>query len=198
LMCYEHHQITNDVAAYSVERMRQIKTFHEAKFTDVARAIRAKIVDHTELSDVASPRSLARMNDVLGWGLSPEKLAECIAELEVFSKRVKHLPIPTREVLVAFIKRARNIQGSEQGVLLDEVRLALDLSVHDIRPHIRILDDQGFIDEGDRHDFGGEEGALLRDLKSGWPITADLKAFCDKTEVPLRDILVDLRFDVLD
>ena len=32
LMCHDHHVITNDVAEYSVERMRQLKADHESRF----------------------------------------------------------------------------------------------------------------------------------------------------------------------
>lgn len=40
LMCYDHHTITNDVTKYKVEVLRNMKTDHEAKFTDVAKAMR--------------------------------------------------------------------------------------------------------------------------------------------------------------
>lgn len=39
LMCYEHHTITNDVLKYPVDVLRKMKADHEAKFTDVAKAM---------------------------------------------------------------------------------------------------------------------------------------------------------------
>lgn len=39
LMCYPHHQVTNDVEAYPVARLQAMKAEHEAKFTDVAMAM---------------------------------------------------------------------------------------------------------------------------------------------------------------
>jgi hypothetical protein len=39
LMCYPHHQVTNDVDAYPVPRLQAMKADHEAKFADVARAM---------------------------------------------------------------------------------------------------------------------------------------------------------------
>lgn len=39
LMCYDHHTITNDVTKYTAEVLRKMKADHEAKFTDVAKAI---------------------------------------------------------------------------------------------------------------------------------------------------------------
>src|SRR6185295_13567871 len=47
LMCYPHHQKTNDVAAYPVNALTEMKTKHEAKFTDVVKLIRESVSDHT-------------------------------------------------------------------------------------------------------------------------------------------------------
>ena len=38
LMCYEHHQITNDVQRYTTDVLRQMKATHELRFTSPDRA----------------------------------------------------------------------------------------------------------------------------------------------------------------
>jgi hypothetical protein len=68
LMCHEHHSITNDVRKYTVEKLRQIKADHEAKFSRPDRAILEQLKDWTMLEQPTKVENLNRLDAVLGWG----------------------------------------------------------------------------------------------------------------------------------
>ena len=81
LLCYEHHVATNNVQAYPVERLREMKALHEAKFSDVAEKMRVSIQDHTKKDKVRSPQTLHRFMTVVGWS---QYEGEDLASLLIF------------------------------------------------------------------------------------------------------------------
>ena len=200
LMCYQHHIKTNNVEQFSVERMREIKRQHESKFGDIAKAILKSVSDHTESTECSYPTTLRRINEKLQWRLQKNELDETLTELTEFANRVRRLPIPTRELLVIIIRRAERQGGlsTEFGVSADEIELVCDLDRKDLASHIGILDNHGFITEGDPYDYGQGGGIVLCDLTSGWPIAEDLKKYSELTGVTLTELLVELQFSLLD
>jgi len=53
LMCYEHHTVTNDVQKFKVEVLHKMKAYHEAKFTDIAKAIGESTADGTPVVELS-------------------------------------------------------------------------------------------------------------------------------------------------
>jgi hypothetical protein len=197
LMCHAHHKITDDDAVYTVEKLQQMKTKHEAKFTNVVANIRDSIVDRTTLQGVAPASSLNKMNAVLGWELSPEDAAESAKELAALASRIQKLPRNTRELLTIIVDRGFPDEWhlDDWKALHDDIVEATELGNRNVVKHVEILQRHG-IAEGVFSD--NQSFIELRGLESGWGIWKDLKTFTDKTGASLREILVDLRFDLLD
>lgn len=200
LLCYEHHIKTNDVTVYTVEKMQTMKRNHEAKFGDIARTIRNSVSDHTEVTGCTYPHTLKRFIEILSWNMGREEVKDTLEEIVEFADRVRALPIPTREFLSVVINRAKRVNGShsEIGVSVGEIQLSCDLDNTALNKHIQVLDSHGFIMEGDPWDFLGGPGIVLRQTSNGWVIAEDLQIFCNSTDITLRDILVDLKFELLD
>ncbi len=200
LMCYEHHQVTNDETQYTVAILKDMKEVHEVKYGDIASKMRNSITDHTEASEIFLPENLKKVNRLLDWGLSDEELIDCVNECIEYAQIIKNIPIPTRELLVIVLKRSEHVGGctSDYGVSISEIKHACDLDYQTVNEHLNILDRHGVIMEGDPYDFNGQAGVAFRTMSSGWPIAQDLKEFSDKASVTLTELLVDLRFNILD
>lgn len=200
LMCYEHHQVTNDIKKYTVSVLKGMKASHENKYGDIASKMRNSIADHTETSEIYFPKRLDCINEILKWSLNREELDECLAECIDCAKVIKNIPIPTRELLVIILKRSEHVGGvtSDFGIAISEIKHACGMDIKTLHEHLSILDKHEIIMEGDPYDFNGQSAVAFRTLPSGWPIYEDLKGFASKTQVTLTELLVDLRFDLLD
>ena len=66
LMCYEHHQDTNDVVKYSVARMVEIKKKHETKVSDFIEKTLFDVSDQTKLNEPQKTLDCSRLNNLLG------------------------------------------------------------------------------------------------------------------------------------
>lgn len=200
LMCYEHHQVTNDIKKYTVSVLKGMKARHEKKYGDIASKMRSSIADHTEASEIYLPERLDCIHDVLNWSLNREELDESLAECIDCAQVIRNIPIPTRELLVIILKRSEHVGGitSDFGVAISEIKHACDMELTTLQEHLSILEKHGVIMEGDSYDFNGQSGVVFRTMPSDWSIYEDLKEFASKTQVTLTELLVDLRFDLLD
>jgi hypothetical protein len=197
LMCHMHHKITDDVATYTVERLREMKATHEAKFTNVVERIRASITDQTALDEIQYAGSLIRWESTVRWGLDPTELAPMVEEIHDFAERLKRLPLRTREFLTVVLERgqAYGYLGDEWSALFDDIVEATHLSSGAVAKHLGILEHHEL---GHGEEDEGRYSIVLSKQASGWHIWEDLKKFAAKTKVPLREILVELRFNLLD
>lgn len=64
LLCYDHHQVTNNVAKYPVADLQKMKAEHEAKFTDPEAKMLQAIEDQTKAVVATPPKSLRKMDAV--------------------------------------------------------------------------------------------------------------------------------------
>lgn len=198
LMCYRHHVLTNDENKYTVERLRQMKADHEAKFLNAVEAIWKAIVDGSTSQPVAFAMTLRRLNDTLKWGLSDDQLRECYGDFDDFQQRLQQLPPQTRQLLLVLVSRAGKPNGARKfmSVPHDEICRACNITNQELISHIATLERYQFA-------FSDHEDMLqpvvsLRPLKHDWPVWQDLKRFCEATGVPLKDIVVEMRLDLLD
>lgn len=201
LLCYRHHVETSNVGAYPVDRLLRMKSAHEARFTTVSRQIRRSIQDHTQRDKVAESRSLARLNRVLGWNLTQEKLSALSEEVMTLGDRLKRVPRDARTLLAIIANRACHPGKRQYGFGVDAAELGCvtRLSIHHLRGLLRLLSrddlvdiDCEFVDPclGDSYTHIG-----LKMSQRLWQCLCD---FCDASQTPLEDIVVDLRFDCLD
>jgi hypothetical protein len=207
LMCYPHHQKTNDVAAYSVARLQQMKADHERRFSRPDRAILETLTDWTEIDTPTVVLNLIRMDRVLGWNHTPGDLQQSVDELNAYVDRLRNVPLELRRFAGAVAKRAFKMQNSRvvkdemfgTKVLVSDLKGALRLGERAIGERANQLDGYGIgdIDEIDT-DLGWKPAVRIRHLKSGWPLWTDLIAFCEAESEPLEAFTDDLDFARLD
>jgi hypothetical protein len=200
LMCYEHHIKTNDVQRYTVQVLQEMKKAHEAKFSDIADTIGKAITDVGAGIVLEEPKTLQCMNAILGWGHSAEELAYTREDLMDMVMRVQKLPIRTRQLLVLVVTRlvrhtlSNNRYEYDVEVPFREIAEAANLKDHYLLEHGEILAKYGI----GLVDSDGRRTIRLRSCKSGWYVWGDLNEFCRRTGDPLRSIILDLKFNLLD
>lgn len=67
LMCYTHHQVTNDVVKYPPEVLQKMKTDHERLFSGVDRLILGEVRDWDKTSSLILPFDFSKYYDFVEW-----------------------------------------------------------------------------------------------------------------------------------
>lgn len=143
LMCYDHHIETDDVARFSVEAMKRIKSDHENKFSDIIGTMYLSVSDHTERGIPVFPKTLARMNRILGWKLTSDELDEIIKTSRISFEKIVQIPLPTRKLFRIMLTRAHkcNYHGqTDLEVSVPDLQQATGLSDDNFWSCISILD----------------------------------------------------------
>lgn len=211
LMCYEHHVVTNNVVTFPVERLRNMKETHEAPFRDGLKDLFDRVVDWTESTPVTPARTLRAYLAYHGWddadhAKDPDVRIGSLALINGLAEAVRRLSRPAREMLVLLLQRGREVHdqpgcGANYGLLLQEILDVTGLTGPEMitrvgqletRNFTRIMDEDG---DWDFYDFTGPFAMtrLFSDLH--WD---ELVSYCTTAQVPLREIIVNLRFDLLD
>lgn len=196
LLCHAHHKVTDDISKYTVERLKEIKTQHEAKFTDIISSIQNSFTDHTDFTTTKPARYLSEINKVLEWDHTPGMLNGTQKVVNAFANRLKNLPIQARQFFSLMIKRSKFNHSLGQHIYLHELQLITGANENQVQEIIQVLNKYGFIQEG----YPDENNLLSISVKKidGWHFTNDLKHFCELTSLQLDEILVDLNFSLLD
>lgn len=206
LMCYEHHQITNDVQKYPVEKLVEIKLNHEKRFSHPDRAILAELRDWTTSTQPSKVKNLKTWNDTLGSPLNEYELEECVTELNEFVKKLSIVPVNVR--IFAGKIAERIVRVSETNAISDHLR-SYSIVISDVIGAFNV--DNNFIRErieefrsyglGDFEEVGehfNTPAISLFNLKSGWPIWIDLAEFCNAKKIDMSSFTEDLNFSLLD
>ena len=198
LMCYPHHKITNNISEYLAPRMQEIKKAHEEKFADVAKAITVAIKDNAAEATPMYAKTLNKMNDLFKWGLSVEDLRVCIVETEELINRLARLPVPARQLFEVIVSRAK-VRSHISGLVVSssEIKQATELGLDTLKGFYSTLDEHGFTIDAGTNDFEVQVIGV-RSLNSGWVFWQDIKDFCKIQNIPLRQVIVNLDFSVLD
>jgi hypothetical protein len=194
--------ITNNVDEYTVERLKQMKASHEAKFTDIVGVIRNSIVDHTKLVTATYPSSLARYCEIfdLNEGVIIPPISEVARQFNEFADLLRMLPLSTRELLVILVERAEEYARRGMRVLPSEVELVTGLEPVELQDHLNILKRHRLAriiicdDDGD----GANVPYIYLYHGSGINIWLEIKWFCEQTTIPLEELIKNLRFHLLD
>jgi hypothetical protein len=197
LMCYEHHQETNDVKKFTVERMQEIKAAHEARVSDFIEKTLFNISDQTKLANPRKTVDCSRLNNLLGWNHDADELAGDAAMLndELLANLAK-VPKPGRQLLVVIIERATSFSGSYEMVHVHEVQIVCGLENKPMRELCTILEKYGLIEDGGEDDSGNAR-ILVPDLQ-GWNVWKDFRALVKAGYATLPELVEDLNFSLLD
>ncbi len=209
LMCYAHHKETNDVVKFPADRLRHFKADHEQRFARPDRAMLENLQDWTKADEPSMPRSLIRLNTVLGWERPPEDLQECLGELHEYIERLRRTPIELRRFLGAVVQRIHTMRETRVvretlgafgvKILVSDLKGAFKLSERAICDRANQLEGYGLgvIDEMDT-ELGPKAAVFIGDLRSGWKLWFDLIEFCEKAPESMNVFIDDLDFARLD
>jgi hypothetical protein len=207
LMCYEHHQKTNDVAVYTEAKLKQMKADHEKRFSNPDRAILEKLTDWTEADEPAHATNLIRLDAAVGWGHAPHELAETATELKEYVEGLRNVPIDLRRFMGAVAQRAAKMEKTNAvrvgfdgiRVLTSDLKGAFRLSERAIGERANQLDGYGLgdLDMIDT-DLGPKAAVRIHNLNSGWRLWLDLVRFCEAESEPMGAFTDDLDFARLD
>ncbi|MBV8592114.1 MAG: hypothetical protein JO212_19010 [Acetobacteraceae bacterium] len=208
LMCHKHHVKTNDVEKYPVSKLQQIKADHERRFSHPERAIRERLIDWTTVDQPSEVKSLARMNAVLDWGLSPSLLSESARDLNEYISRIRRIPLGLRRFIGAVADRAYRMIDTgvvkensprewQFEILISDLAGALHLSEYRIVKLAQQLDGYG-VGGLDDADYNGRHRAVRINHLNEWPFWLDLAEFCHKAPESIEAFTEDMDFARLD
>lgn len=207
LMCYAHHQKTNEVKVYTVSKLKKMKVDHEGRFSHPDRAILETLTDWTEAAAPSHANNLLRIDAALNWGNTEADLADAAAELAEYADRLRNVPVDLRRFIGAVAKRAVKMEASRVvqenmfgvSVLVSDLKGAFRLGERALAERANQLDGYGIGDaDSIDTDFGPKPAVRIRNLKSGWPLWLDLARFCEAESEPLEAFTDDLDFSRLD
>lgn len=211
LMCYPHHQTTNNVAEFPTPRLQEMKRQHEARFMAAPQDLLLLLKDWTEHSEPTPAANLRRLNRVLGWDQPEAELQVSVQELARYTANYAIVPHQVREFLMNVVSRMHKVQNS--GALTEQhwsspALLASDFeNAHRVSSQVvmkyckdlaayRIgdLDQFTFERNSDREEWGIQ----IYNLESGWPLWLDLVEFCRREGIPFKNLAVHADFSLLD
>jgi len=208
LMCHAHHKITDDVKTYTVDKLKEMKRKHEARFSSPERAIMEQLKDWTKSAEPTLPKNLNRLQRVLKQQLDEEDRDRQVAELRKYVTRLKKVPIEVREFLRAVAQRTYDMRhenvvvsyGASTGIRTSDLKGALKRSDNAIAKRTRELNSYGLGDiiEIEDENFRKDYGVRLESLESGWELWMDLARFCERASIGLDSFAIDLDFAQLD
>jgi hypothetical protein len=196
LLCHRHHVETNDVHAWPVERMRELKAEHERRYEESEAVVAEHVfVDITKGVAAGQPVTLARFADVLGWDLTPEQVDETRTEMLLpLLENLAKLAPDTRALLLIVLERGEE-RDDEVALPFHELEQVTGHGRASLVPHLDTLRRYGVTSVVE--DWDDREWVATRDL-NGWPFWSALKDYCSKTGLELQDFVMGLRFDLLD
>ncbi|WP_454015783.1 hypothetical protein [Bacillus sp. Marseille-Q7846] len=193
LLCYEHHKVTDDEAIYTVEKMKEMKANHEAKFKNIIEDMSNLFIeDITKNQSIIYPISLNSINDELKWRNNEEELQQALEVMIVEVQKLVKITPATRSVFLTMLERSEgNI------VLLNEIPDILNLSNKKMEKHMDLLIKYSLIDKPEE---SFEYRGYISEFNTveGWPMWEDIKKYCEVTDIDLKEIVYDLKFDLLD
>ncbi|MGG1594180.1 hypothetical protein [Terribacillus saccharophilus] len=189
LLCYEHHITTDDVKKYPVTKMKEIKETHERKYKQLLDSF---IRDVTKENQIIYPKTLHRINHHLSWNNSDEELQGTLDLIYPELKKLGTLTHNTRTVFYLMLDTAE-----DDLVLVDEVSERLSASRDEFNSQINILVKNRLVSEPDVDYFTQKLESKICTVE-GWPAWLQIKEYCSKVNIQLEDMILDLRFDLLD
>jgi len=118
-------------------------------------------------------------------------------ELRPFADRLRSISERARKLLVHIAELAYHGRGQQRKpdvAYLPELYESCGLGVEEMYPLLTELKAAGLIEVEDQYPF---EDIRILPVSSGWHAVAALSQFAEKQKISLRDLLVDIRFDLL-
>lgn len=160
------------------------------------RALEAQRVRDTTLARVVHrAKTLTYLNEVMRWKHNKEELDPVVVEVNELAERLRLLPLNCADVFAIALSRA-GATGRE--ALYDDVLHATSLDPQMFRSLLAVLEHHSLVIVDESMSDERFLGIRWRALRSGWDAFRDLITFCTSEKLSLADIVVGLRFDLLD
>ena len=118
-------------------------------------------------------------------------------DLDQLQSRLRSISERARKLLVQILELAYHGRGHQRKpdvAYLPELYESCGLGVEAMYPLLEELQKAQLIEVEDRYPFAE---VRVPSLASGPNLLAEISQFCESERVPLRDVLVDLRFELL-
>ena len=197
LMCHHHHVVTDDVERYNVEKLKEMKRNHEAKYSGIIGQMMNSITDYGMSLEYTPCFNCKKISRILDWGLTDEENRENAAVLDKHLQKLLDLPIETRQLLGIMVMRS--YWNRYDCIPIHEVERATGLKPENIIQNVEILERRGIISEIEVEEEKGIPSCILYpDFESSFPYWNDIREFVKKTGTPIERICCDLDFSVFD
>lgn len=207
LMCYEHHQVTNDVDRFAVEILRGYKRDHESRFSRPDRAILDGLTDWTRLDEPSEAQNLKRFNKVIPSRLNEEELQYNAKLVNSLVSKLRTVPVEVRRFVGAVASRMYRMRDTN--VVRSSILEQDKILASDLRGAFRLGDAAIFqrAQELSAYSLGGitemfigeiEQPAVYIRRIEDWPFWLELAEFCQKAPESMDAFTVDLDFGRLD
>ncbi len=209
LMCYEHHVETNDVLAFPVSRMKEIKQQHKARFSGADFSKISSVRDVTASAIFSKVENLGALISTMRYPTDDEdEIAAMVKQLNNYIKKFIRIPLETRNFLGQFAIRMDVIakdhglfrDGMDEFASLRDLEQAFEKSPTAIAQAFGDLDTYNLGEVREVYVEGKNirHGAFLRTIGEDWDFWRDAARFCRKKKVDIREITDDLNFKILD
>ena len=198
LLCHRHHVITNNVKEFTVERMQQLKRYHESKVNDFATHLQFRVTDLTK-REVEKPTVMPRkLASVCNWSLTDEELTVTAADLNKVLAVLREVPIQARHLLVVAVERSEGPDNQgRRHFSPEEVDLACGLTARKTGPLWGVLDRYGFAWDFGENETGRVKFALVSP-QCDWNVWDTFLEFQDAIPGAIHELVVGLNFALLD
>lgn len=118
-------------------------------------------------------------------------------DLDQFERQARSISEHARKLLVQIVELAYHGRGQQRKpdvAYLPELYESCGLGVEAMYPLLDELRKAGLIEVEDQYPF---EDVRIPLTKSGVNVLAEISRFCESEKIPLRDVIVDLRFDLV-
>jgi hypothetical protein len=201
LMCYAHHQVTNDIDEYDAPKLQKMKAEHEGRFASPESLMLQKFEDQTERNQPTLVKTMARFATVLGYEVGT------VIEVNDYIQELRNVPPELRIFIGEVSKRMVKMKGKQvvssgnsgECILLSDLAGAMGVPEGTIYEKADHLFGYG-LGGVDEMDTGSNFKPAVRisNLESGWPFWLDLVQFCQKADEQLETFTVQLDFERLD
>ncbi len=193
LMCHRHHKETDDVSRFSVEKLKEIKRQHEAKFEKVLDSLANDVYDVALAYEPTPPESVEVFVKE-GW-IEPEEKPVFMEEMNELIRLLNQLSPTTRKIFLLVVNR---VDLSSRDFPLNEFQYVVSMESQEAYNHIAILERYGLLFDNEDTDFYERKITVSSvTIESPHPVVLILREYCEKYKGDLSSMLVDLNFEAL-
>lgn len=128
--------------------------------------------------------------------VDPIESKQIIDGIKLFINDFEQLDINTREIVYAIIVKSNIIDSSGIHFNYVELRKYLGIDERTLFDELRILYNKGYISSAD--DNGTEYEILEYWTNDGWEVFNDLVNYCESKNIKIKELILELNFELLD